>query len=224
MIPHRSSHPVIVDTGDARLAGDLTLPAGAAGIVAFAHGSGSSRRSPRNLEVAATLQRRGLGTLLFDLLTPDEAWVDERTAALRFDIPLLGRRLVGALDWLAAAPDTARLSVGIFGASTGAAAALIAAAERPERAHAVVSRGGRPDLAEAWLPRVTAPVLLVVGSLDTEVLELNRKAFALLAAEKRLEIVPGATHLFPEPGALERVAERAAEWFSEKLARAARAA
>ncbi|MFT3769175.1 MAG: dienelactone hydrolase family protein [Minicystis sp.] len=218
------ARPVIVDTGDAELEGDLTLTPGAPGIVVFAHGSGSSRRSPRNRSVAAALQQRGLATLLFDLLTPDEEIVDQRDASIRFDIELLGRRLVGAVDWLAQNTETKHLPAGVFGASTGAAAALIAAAERPTMVRAVVSRGGRVDLACASLTRVVAPTLLLVGGLDDQVLELNRQTYAYLTCERRLEIVPGASHLFAEPGALERVSARAGEWFAEKLALAAKAA
>lgn len=219
-----TSEAVRIDAADAELDGDLALIPGAPGIVVFAHGSGSSRASPRNLSVAAALQGRGLSTLLFDLLTPEEERVDRLDASLRFDIGLLGRRLVGVVDWLAARPETASLPIGTFGASTGAAAALIAAAERPALVRAVVSRGGRVDLACEWLPRVAAPTLLLVGALDAEVLELNRRTYAYLPCEKRLELVPGATHLFAEPGALTRVAERAGDWFADKLARAAKAA
>lgn len=219
-----TSTSVRIDADDETLEGDLTQVPGAPGIVVFAHGSGSSRRSPRNLSVAAALQGRGLSTLLFDLLTPEEERIDRLDASLRFDIELLGRRLVGAVDWLAGRADTAGRPVGTFGASTGAAAALIAAAERPAIVHAVVSRGGRVDLACAWLPRVAAPTLLLVGALDVEVLELNRRTYAHLPGEKRLELVPGASHLFAEPGTLERVAQRTGDWFLDKLARAAKAA
>jgi putative phosphoribosyl transferase len=201
-------------TADAlSLEGDLDVPAGAAGVVAFAHGSGSSRHSPRNRQVAFALQAAGLATLLFDLLDAREEAEDTRTARLRFDIALLGRRLVAAVDWLATEPSTASLPVGCFGASTGAAAALIAAARRPDRVAAVVSRGGRPDLAGEQLASVTAPTLLIVGGADIEVIELNRLAQEQLRCEKRLEIVDGASHLFEEPGALERAAELASEWF-----------
>ncbi|WP_051794876.1 dienelactone hydrolase family protein [Streptomyces sp. NRRL S-87] len=194
--------------------GDLALPPGARLVVVFAHGSGSSRHSPRNRAVAAALRTAPLGTLLLDLLTPGEEAVDDLTAEHRFDIPLLAGRLVAAVDWLAARPGLADLSVGLFGASTGAAAALRAAADRPDRIRAVVSRGGRPDLAgDEALERVRAPVLLLVGGLDTEVLRLNRAAAGRLTAPHTVTVVPGATHLFPEPGALERVADAARAWF-----------
>jgi putative phosphoribosyl transferase len=202
---------------DALLVGDLALPeqlGEPVGVVAFAHGSGSSRHSPRNRAVAGVLQRAGLATLLFDLLTEAEERVDAITAEHRFDIPLLGRRLVAAVDWLAGHPGTSGLPVGLFGASTGAAAALTAAAERPERVRAVVSRGGRPDLAGGVLNRVAAPVLLVVGGDDHEVLRLNEQAAAMLAAPHEVHVVPGATHLFEEPGALEQAAEAARDWFA----------
>jgi pimeloyl-ACP methyl ester carboxylesterase len=190
--------------------GDLVLPDGARTVVAFAHGTGSSRHSPRNLAVARVLQEAGLGTLLLDLLTERE----ERTGAdLRFDIPLLGRRMIAAVDRLDAHPATRGMPLGLFGASTGAAAALIAAAERPERVGAVVSRGGRVDLAGAAIARVRAPVLLIVGGHDEEVLELNRAVAARLVAPHRLEVIPGATHLFAEENALETVARSARDWF-----------
>lgn len=209
---------VRVDVGDARLDGALAIAATGAGLVIFAHGSGSSRLSPRNLQVAGVLDRAGLSTLLFDLLTPDEQALDERTGELRFAIDLLTARLVGVIDWVERQPAIAGLRIGLFGASTGAAAALGAAAERPGSVAAVVSRGGRPDLALTSLPRVTAPTLLIVGGEDDVVIGLNRKAAARLRAPHRLEIVPGATHLFPEPGALERVAELTRDWFVEHLA------
>lgn len=209
---------VRVDLGDVQLDGALAVAAGGAGLVIFAHGSGSGRLSPRNLQVAGVLNRAGLSTLLFDLLTPDEQALDERTGALRFDIDLLTTRLVGVIDWAQRQPTLAGLKIGLFGASTGAAAALGAAAERPDSVAAVVSRGGRPDLALASLPAVTAPTLLIVGGEDDVVIELNRKAAARLRAPHRLDIVPGATHLFPEPGALERVAELTRDWFVEHLA------
>jgi putative phosphoribosyl transferase len=199
--------------GPATLTGSLAVPEGARGVVAFAHGSGSGRMSPRNRAVAAVLQHAGLATLLMDLLTPEEEAEDLKTGQLRFNVGLLGRRVIAALDWLASAPRLSELPVGLFGASTGAAAALIAAAERPERAAAVVSRGGRPDLARSALPWVTAPTLLIVGARDTEVIRLNRSAQTLLGGPSRLEVVPGATHLFEEPGALERVIELARDWF-----------
>jgi len=201
-----------VDGGE--MLGDLTLPNGAQGLVVFAHGSGSGRLSPRNRAVARRLNEAGLGTLLLDLLTEDE----ERAKDLRFDIPLLAGRVGAALAWARAQPDTQGLAFGLFGASTGAAAALVAAAERPADAAAVVSRGGRPDLAGSALRRAYAPTLLIVGGADGEVVDLNEEAFEQLPGEKRLEIVPGATHLFEEPGALERVADLAAAWFSDHLA------
>jgi putative phosphoribosyl transferase len=203
--------------GTAELVGDLVVPAGAAGVVLFAHGSGSSRHSPRNRLVAGALRRVGLATLLLDLLTLAEEERDRVTAELRFDVVLLAERLIAATDLLLAEPATASLPVGLFGASTGAGAALITAAERPETVAAVVSRGGRPDLAGDHLARVRAPTLLIVGGRDQLVLELNRQAQARLAAPSRLEVVPGATHLFEEPGALEQVARLAAAWFTEHL-------
>jgi putative phosphoribosyl transferase len=203
--------------GTAELVGDLVVPAGAAGVVLFAHGSGSSRHSPRNRLVAGALRRVGLATVLLDLLTPAEEERDRVTAELRFDVALLAERLIAATDLLLAEPATAGLPLGLFGASTGAGAALIAAAERPETVAAVVSRGGRPDLAGDYLAQVRAPTLLIVGGRDQLVLELNRQALARLAAPSRLEVVPGATHLFEEPGALEQVARLAAAWFTEHL-------
>ncbi len=200
------------------LGGALTVPATAEGIVLFAHGSGSSRYSPRNQSVAQYLNRRGLATLLFDLLTPAEEAIDARTRALRFDIGLLARRLVGATDWIRQQPQANKLAVGYFGSSTGAAAALVAASERDEEVRAVVSRGGRPDLAAEALAAVRAPTLLIVGGHDRQVLALNESALAQLRCDKRLEIVPGATHLFEEPGALEQVAELAGDWFERMLA------
>jgi dienelactone hydrolase len=210
---------VSVPAGEARLAGDLHLPDHARGRVLFAHGSGSSRHSPRNRYVAGVLQAAGLGTLLVDLLTADEERADAFTGHLRFDIPRLAGRLRGAMAWWETQP-AAGLPLGLFGASTGAAAALVAAAERPEAVGAVVSRGGRPDLAGDALARVLAPSLLIVGGSDVQVLALNRAALDRLAGEKRLEIVAGATHLFEEPGALEQVARLAAEWFGARLGRA----
>ncbi|MFF8833240.1 dienelactone hydrolase family protein [Streptomyces sp. NPDC015131] len=204
---------VSVPAGEVALAGDLVRPPDAPGVVAFAHGSGSSRHSPRNRAVARVLQEAGLGTLLMDLLTEAEERVDTATAELRFDIPLLGRRMTAAVDWLAGRPDTGALPVGLFGASTGAAAALVAASERPERVGAVVSRGGRPDLAGAALGGVRAPVLLVVGGHDREVLRLNEDAARRLSAPCTLHVVPGATHLFEEPGTLEQAARAARNWF-----------
>ncbi|TML86111.1 MAG: hydrolase [Actinobacteria bacterium] len=208
---------VRVPVGDAELVGDLVLPDHPAGIVLFAHGSGSSRQSPRNRLVADTLNEAGFGTLLVDLLTPAEEEADRLTGVHRFDIGLLAGRLIGAIDWLRTG-SARSLRIGLFGASTGAAAALVAAAERPEDVAAVVSRGGRPDLAGPALSRVRAPTLLIVGEADELVLDLNRQALELLPGEKRLAIVPGATHLFEERGALEQVARLAADWFSRYLA------
>jgi len=205
-----------VPVDGALLEGDLVLPEQAEGIVLFAHGSGSSRFSPRNRLVAEALNRKGFGTLLLDLLTAAEEDVDRTTRTHRFDIALLVRRLTAAVDWLRDEQDVS-LPIGLFGASTGAAAALVAAAARPDDVVAVVSRGGRPDLAGAALTRVRAPTLLVVGGADPVVLDLNQRALELLSSEKQLVVVPGATHLFEEPGALERVAELAAEWFSRFL-------
>jgi putative phosphoribosyl transferase len=208
---------VEVPIGDVELAGDLAVPSDARGVVVFAHGSGSGRFSPRNRAVAHVLVEAGLATLLLDLLTAAEEAEDTRTARLRFDIALLAQRMISAIDWLASETTVAELPVGCFGASTGAAAALIGAAERPKGVAAVVSRGGRPDLAAGALRRVTAPTLLIVGAKDTEVILLNRQAQAQLAGESRLEIVPGASHLFEEPGALERVSALAREWFLRYL-------
>jgi putative phosphoribosyl transferase len=200
------------------LGGDLTIPPNPAGIVLFAHGSGSGRRSPRNQFVARTLQANGLATLLLDLLTETEEIADLQTAHLRFDIPLLARRLVATTAWLAAQPETGALPLGYFGASTGAAAAFVAAAAKRDRVRAVVSRGGRPDLAGHSLVRVEAPTLLIVGGGDTAALGLNERAFYGLRAEKAMEVVAGATHLFEEPGALEVVARLAGQWFTRHLA------
>ena len=202
-----------LDIGSHRLEGILTVPEGARGIVIFAHGSGSSRLSPRNTRVAQALNARGLATLLFDLLTEREAH-DRRNV---FDIPLLGARVAEAVTWARAERETAHLSVGLFGASTGAAAALVAAAQTPGDVAAVVSRGGRPDLAGGLLPRVRAPTLLIVGGADHGVIELNEQALAQLTCEKRLEILPGATHLFEEPGTLDQVVELAVSWYGEHL-------
>jgi putative phosphoribosyl transferase len=204
---------LVVSEGGHRLEGRLRVPPTAQGVVLFAHGSGSSRMSPRNRQVAAVLEDANVATFLFDLLDDAEA-ADRR---LVFDIGLLARRLMAATDRVAAEPDAEGLPVGYFGASTGAAAALVAAAERPDT-RAVVSRGGRPDLAGDALARVRAPTLLIVGGRDIEVLQLNEQALARLPGEKRLEIVPGATHLFEEPGTIGRVAELAARWFSSRLA------
>jgi len=208
---------VTVTADGAGLEGNLEIPEGASAVVLFAHGSGSSRFSPRNRFVAEVLRKAKLGTLLIDLLTPEEESIDLQTAEFRFDIGLLAQRLIGATDWLTRNPSTANLKIGYFGASTGAAAALIAAAERPEIVYAVVSRGGRPDLASSALPLVTVPTLLIVGGHDYAVIEMNKEALNLLRAEKELLLVPGATHLFEETGALEEVARLAAEWFAEHL-------
>jgi putative phosphoribosyl transferase len=212
-----AEQPVRLTVGSASLDGNLAIPAGATGIVLFAHGSGSSRHSPRNRYVAEALREGGLATLLIDLLTSAEDREDARTARLRFDIALLARRVAAATAWLARNPVTSRLPIGYFGASTGAAAALVAAAERPNDVGAVVSRGGRPDLAIPVLARVTAPTLLIVGSLDLPVIDMNREALEHLQIEKRLDIIPGATHLFEEPGTLEQVAGLARQWFQTHL-------
>jgi putative phosphoribosyl transferase len=214
--------PTRVPAGPVVLEGNLGVPEGARGIVLFAHGSGSGRHSPRNRYVAGVLRQAGLATLLIDLLTPDEEAVDLRTRHLRFDIGLLAGRLVGVTDWLVRSPETQNLRIGYFGASTGAGAALVAAAERPDAVGAVVSRGGRPDLAGDALPRVRAPILLIVGRDDAPVIGMNREALEQLRAQKRLEILPGATHLFEEPGALEEVARLAAGWFAGYLERRTR--
>ena len=212
-----------IPEGDVLLDGDLVVPEPAGGVVVFAHGTGSGRHSPRNRSVAGELQRAGLATLLLDLLTADEEQVDLRTRHLRFDIGLLARRLLAAARWVAAEPAVSGLPVGYFGASTGAAAALIAAAEEPEAVGAVVSRGGRPDLARDHLERVRCPTLLIVGGADDVVLDLNRQALGRLAraVPASLEVVPEATHLFEEPGALEAVAHLAQSWFTTHLARRA---
>jgi len=202
-----------IDSGRVSLPGELTVPSDAAGIVVFAHGSGSSRLSPRNVAVARALNERGIATLLFDLLTPAEA--DDRRNV--FDIDLLSDRLEMATRWATTRQGSTELPVGLFGASTGAAAALVVAARLSEGTAAVVSRGGRPDLAGPALEDVTAPTLLIVGGEDPVVVEVNREAFRSLRCEKRLEVIPGAGHLFEEPGALERVSELAAEWFAKHL-------
>ena len=208
---------VRVEAGLATLEGNLNLPDEARAVVLFAHGSGSSRHSSRNRFVARMLNEAKLATLLIDLLTAEEEAIDRRTAHLRFDIGLLAERLVGATDWLKQSTDTRRLPIGYFGASTGAAAALVAAAERPDAVRAVVSRGGRPDLAGSALRKVRAPTLLIVGGNDVQVIELNRIALAVLRCEKELVIVPGATHLFEEPGTLHEAASLAREWFQRHL-------
>ncbi|MGY1673121.1 dienelactone hydrolase family protein [Geodermatophilus sp. SYSU D00710] len=213
----RAGGPVELPAAGTVLAGDLTVPPGARGVVLFAHGSGSSRHSPRNREVAAALQRADLGTLLLDLLTAAEEEVDARTRELRFDVGLLAGRLTAAADWLGGAPGTAGLPLATFGASTGAAAAVVTAADRPDRVVAVVSRGGRPDLAGEALERLRAPTLLIVGGADERVLELNRAATARLRAVHELAVVPGATHLFPEPGALRHVVELTLGWLDRWL-------
>jgi dienelactone hydrolase len=210
----RIAHSLGINVGPLTLQGDLVVPAGARGVVLFAHGSGSGRHSPRNRFVAGVLQRKGIATLLLDLLTEEEEAADQERAHLRFDIGLLAGRLLGATDWLREQPQTRDLPVGYFGASTGGGAALVAAAKRPAAVAAVVSRGGRPDLAGPYLPRVQAPTLLIVGGADPVVLRLNEAALRQLGARaKELVTVPGATHLFEEPGALEEVARLAADWF-----------
>lgn len=214
---------VEIDLAGTVLRGDLTLPSGAAGLVIFAHGSGSSRQSPRNRHVAGVINRAGLGTLLMDLLTEDEERVDERTRELRFDIGLLGQRVAQVVQWAGRREELAGLPVGLFGSSTGAAAALVAAATMPEDVHAVVSRGGRPDLAGGALPEVGCPTLLIVGGLDDVVIGLNEQARQDMRCVSELVIVPGATHLFEEPGTLEEVARLAAEWFGRHLAGVERA-
>jgi dienelactone hydrolase len=210
----------ILSTG-VRLPGTVSIPEEPKGFVLFVHGSGSSRHSPRNQHVAQTLQEGGLATLLFDLLTPEEDQIDQRARQLRFDIDRLAKRTAGALEWLALQPYAYELKIGLFGSSTGAAAALIAAAELPERVNAVVSRGGRPDLAGAALPNVKAPTLLIVGGHDEAVIQLNEKALARMqpGEGKKLVIVPGASHLFEESGTLEYTARLARDWFQEHLSR-----
>lgn len=202
-----------IETDNVRLQCDLCVPEAAHGLVVFAHGSGSSRLSPRNQYVAKKLQASGLGTLLADLLTPEEERIDRVTRELRFDMDLLQRRVVGLVDWADTNPTTTHLNLGCFGASTGAAGALLAAADRPESVRAVVSRGGRPDLAADALPKVIAPTLLIVGGNDEQVVEYNEQALEILTAEKVLSIVPGASHLFEEPGALDQVTDLSRNWF-----------
>lgn len=227
MIPGRKTQTdgtrteILIELDRAALGGTLSVPKNAASIVLFAHGSGSSRHSSRNRYVAEALQSHGIGTLLFDLLTCDEEEIDDITAELRFDIPFLAKRLGQATRWLMQQPDMKSVKFGYFGASTGAAAALVAAAELHSAIGAVVSRGGRPDLAGSALARVKCPTLLIVGGEDTPVIRMNKDALAQLQCEKRLVIVPGATHLFEEPGTLEEVARLAAEWFRAHLATAA---
>lgn len=210
------SHQVL-DAAGVRLDADVTVPEGAVGVVLFAHGSGSSRYSPRNRAVAEELNRRTLATVLLDLLTWDEDRVDATDGRMRFDIGMLADRLVGAIDNLRAAKETAHLPIGLFGASTGGAAALVAAAARQDVVRAVVSRGGRPDLAGPALAQVTAPTLLIVGEHDPMVADLNQRALSVLNAPAELRIVPGASHLFEEPGTLEEVAAQAADWFTGTL-------
>ena len=208
-----------VSVAEVVLEADIVVPGRARGVVVFAHGSGSSRLSPRNRYVAAQLQAAGIGTVLVDLLTADEEQVDVRTGSLRFDIALLAARVATLIDWVGQHEVTADLDIGLFGASTGAAAALVAAAERPQVVGALVSRGGRPDLAAEHLGRVRQPTLLIVGGEDETVIEFNRQALGLLGDQARLEIIPGASHLFEEPGALEQVAGLARDWFTEHLRR-----
>jgi dienelactone hydrolase len=207
----------IAAEADAIIAGDLDLPEAPVGIIVFAHGSGSGRRSPRNRHVASALHHAGLATLLVDLLTSSEASLDEVTAELRFDIDLLARRLFGTIDWIGEQHDVGDLPIGLYGASTGAAAALVAAALASDRVGAIVSRGGRPDLAGAAIGLVRAPTLLVVGGNDPEVLRLNQRALGQFTTEAELEVVPGAGHLFAEPGTLDRVAILAARWYLDHL-------
>ena len=208
---------VHVRVGDVTLAGNLVLPRHPTGLVLFAHGSGSSRFSSRNRFVASYLRDGGLGTFLLDLLTPDEERVDDVTRNLRFDIAMLAERLVGAAEWLKEHAETRNMRVGLFGASTGGGAALMAAAARPELFHAVVSRGGRPDLAGDVLPDVRTPTLLIVGSRDRQVIVMNQEAYDQMSAVRQMEIVQGATHLFEEPGTLARVAQLARDWFQKYL-------
>lgn len=208
---------VRVETESVILEGELEVPEGAEGVVLFAHGSGSGRHSPRNQQVARELRAGGLATLLMDLLTREEEAVDMRTHHLRFDIELLAGRLVGATDWLKDNPETAGLNIGYFGASTGAAAALVAATRRPDDVKAIVSRGGRPDLAKDHLAEVKAPTLLIVGGNDLLVINFNQAAMSRMRAERRLELIPGAGHLFEEPGALQEVARLARDWFLRYL-------
>ena len=212
-----NERPVRLVVDGVPLEGNLVIPKKARGMVIFAHGSGSSRNSPRNRFVAGVLQEAVLATLLFDLLTLKEEQIDSVSGHLRFDIDFLARRLIGAVDWVARNKDTQNLAIGLFGASTGAAAALVASAERPQTVKAVVSRGGRPDLATPHLAHVKAPVLLIVGGLDTQVIELNRQAIEKLTSVKELSLVLGATHLFEEQGTLPQVANLAAAWFVKYL-------
>jgi putative phosphoribosyl transferase len=212
-----TSEAVRIELESVEVDGELHVPEPASGLVVFAHGSGSSRFSRRNRAVAKVLEHGGFGTLLLDLLTRDEEAEDERTREYRFDINLLGRRVIGATDWVQARPDVRHLPIVFFGASTGAAAALIAAAARPAITRAVISRGGRPDLAGEALPNVRAPTLLIVGGADEPVIEMNRAAMRRMRAPVELEIIPGATHLFEEPGTLEQVARLATDWCQRHL-------
>jgi putative phosphoribosyl transferase len=213
----RKENMVRIPVGKATIEGNLMVPSEARAVVLFAHGSGSSRFSPRNKYVAKTLNKAGIATFLIDLLTKEEEEIDTYTAQFRFDIGLLANRLIGATLWLKKNPATRNLVLGYFGASTGAAAALIVAAKLPEDVKAVVSRGGRPDLALDYIPEVKAPTLFIVGGNDLVVIDLNKKAMKSFSAEKKLEIVPGASHLFEEPGKLEEVAKLAIKWFSKYL-------
>ena len=214
---NNSEHLVSVAAGTVTLSGNLVIPPGAQGIVLFAHGSGSSRHSPRNRYVAQVLNDAGLATLLFDLLTLQEDRIDQQSRNLRFDIGLLASRLHGATNWIAQYPPTRLLNIGYFGASTGSAAALIAAAALPDAISAIVSRGGRPDLAGTALTRIQSPTLLIVGGNDPIVIDLNQDAFERIPAKKQLEIIPNATHLFSEPGTLDQVAQLASQWFQKYL-------
>lgn len=213
----RFENEVVIPVGDATLDGELQIPQKAVGIVLFAHGSGSSRLSPRNQYVARVLRDAGLGTLLFDLLTREEEVIDSFTRHLRFDIVLLAERLVAATRWIQTVDAASGLKVGYFGSSTGGGAALMAAAKLGDQIGAVVSRGGRPDLARAWLTKVKSPTLLLVGELDTVVIDLNREAMSHMSAPTELRLIPDATHLFEEPGTLETVAHEAAGWFKDHL-------
>lgn len=216
-IKKRPSDNVSILAGPVTLEGNISIPKGASGIVLFAHGSGSSRLSPRNRFVAEELNKKGIGTLLFDLLTPEEEEVDLQTAHLRFDIQFLAKRLSNTTDWVLNNPSLSHLRIGYFGASTGGGAALVAASQRPRVVKAVVSRGGRPDLAGECLGEVKCPTLLIVGGNDDVVIELNRQALSALKSEKKLVIISGATHLFEEKGKLEEVARHACDWFLRYL-------
>ncbi len=216
-VVHEREQLVQIPMDSVVLEGSLIIPDGAQGVVLFAHGSGSSRHSPRNQHVASVLHEGNIGTLLFDLLTVEEEEIDMQTRQLRFDIDLLADRLVGATDWLAHQESAQGLPFGYFGASTGAAAAMIAASQRPDVVDAVVSRGGRPDLAKSALPSVQSATLLIVGGDDTVVIDLNQQALERLHCERQLRIVPGASHLFEEPGTLEQVATLARDWFVRHL-------